>query len=312
MTDEPQLPKPLDDAMNRLRMHAAADVDVEAALTQVKARFGEAEVYELRTRKSIPERSWTGWRSNLIGVAAGLAVLAGGFAIWQATEGGGEAAPAVAAARVFETGVGQTDTIRLPDGTRAVMAPGTRLSVLTGYGERSRRVELAGEALFDVVHDDARPFSVLAGGATIRDIGTTFTVRHFEGADVEVAVTAGAVVLHASDKQEGEGIVLNAGDLGVLNRGGLTTLHTASVTDADTAFASGRLVFEDAPMAVVAAELERWYGITLRIDDPNIAAQHITASFRGESIQEVLDVIGLAIGVGIELHGDTAVARTPR
>jgi transmembrane sensor len=311
MNDEPLLPKPLDDAVSRLRADAAADVDVEAALQRVKARFGEAKVYELPTRKSIPERSSMGWRSNLIGVAAGIAVLAAGALIWRATQRGPDAPAPMIAAQTFETGVGETDSLRLPDGTRVVLAPGSRLGFASDYGSKTRRVELLGEALFDVAHDDARPFSVLAGTATIRDIGTTFTVRHFDEANIEVAVTRGSVVLHRSDRQEREGIVLRAGDLGVFNRG-LATLHRAAVTAADTAFVSGRLVFEETPMPVVAAELQRWYGVTLRLDDREVASQHITASFKGEPVREVLNVIGLAIGVGIELHGDTAVARAQR
>ena len=311
MNDEPLLPKPLDDAVRRLRGEAAADVDVEAAMQRVKARFGEAKVYELPTRKSIPERSSIGWRSNLIGLAAGIAVLAAGALVWRATQTGSEESAPMVAAQTFETGIGETDTLRLPDGTRVVMAPGSRLAFAADYGSKTRRVELLGEALFDVTHDDARPFSVLAGSATIRDIGTTFTVRHFRDANVEVAVTKGSVVLHRSDRQEREGVVLRAGDLGIFNRG-LATLHRAAVTAADTAFVNGMLVFEETPMPAVAAELQRWYGITLRIDDPKIASQHITASFKGESVREVLNVIGLAIGVGIELHGDTAVARAQR
>ena len=311
MNDDPLLPKPLDDAVSRLRGDVAADVDVEAALQRVKARFGEANVYELPTRKSIPERSLTGWRSNLIGLAAGIAVLAAGALLWRATQPGPDASAPMVAAQTFETGVGETDSLRLPDGTRVVLAPGSRLAIAGDYGRKARRVELLGEALFDVVHDDARTFSVLAGTATIRDIGTTFTVRHFREASIEVAVTQGSVVLHRSDRQEREGVVLRAGDLGIFNRG-LATLHRAAVTAADTAFVSGRLVFEETPMPVVAAELARWYGITLRIDDPKIASQHITASFKGESVREVLNVIGLAIGVGIELHGDTAVTRAER
>lgn len=312
MNEEPKLPKPLDDAISRLRMDAAADVDVERALKRVKARFGEAKVYELPARKSIPERSWRSWRSNLIGVAAAVMVLAGGALLWRASQAGTDAGTQIASTQVFETGVGQTDTVRLEDGTRVVLAPRSRVSVAADYGRPARRVKLTGEALFDVVHDDAHPFSVLAGTATIRDIGTTFTVRHFGEASIEVTVTAGSVVLHATTKQEREGIILHAGDHGVLDAGGLATLHQAAVTDADTAFASGRLVFAETPLSAVAAELERWYGITLRIEDPALAAQHITASFRGESVREVLNVIGLAIGVGIELHGDTAVARAQR
>jgi transmembrane sensor len=59
----------------------------------------------------------------------------------------------------------------------------------------------------------------------------------------------------------------------------------------------------------VAAELKRWYGVELRIDDATLASHHVTASFNGEPVQEVLNVLGLALGARIELNGNTAHVR---
>ncbi|MGQ0813422.1 MAG: FecR family protein [Gemmatimonadota bacterium] len=308
MSHDPEPGEPLDAAVRRLQQDAEADVDVESALKRVKGRFRDAQIHELR----LPERSAPRWRRTLIAMAAAIVALIGAPLLWQALQDGYSDATQATVAQVYETGVGETDSLRLSDGTRVVLAPNSRLSVAEEYGVRARLVELTGEALFDVTHDDAKPFSVRAGAATIRDLGTTFTVRNIGDADIEVAVTAGSVVLHDRTRQESEGVVLRAGDLGVLNRGGLAMLFLAGVTDADTAFVHGRLVFRETSMVEVAAELERWYGVMLRIEDPTVASHHITASFKGEPIREVLNVIGLALGARIELNGDTAIVRAQR
>ena len=58
----------------------------------------------------------------------------------------------------------------LSDGTRVIIGPLSSVKIAAGYGQASREVEVSG-AWFDVVHDESRPFTVHAGGATIVDIG---------------------------------------------------------------------------------------------------------------------------------------------
>lgn len=308
MNEEPELPENIEAAVRRMRDRAAADIDVEAALKRVKPRLGEPNVYEFPVQMSIPERIRAGWRRTSMGAAA-VVLLAAGAWWWQATRSDPATVPTFAAQQ-HETGVGETRTLDLPDGTRVVLGPASRIGIGAEYGGDARVVMLAGEALFDVVHDDARPFSVRAGSATIRDIGTTFTVRT-AATGIEVAVTAGSVVLHATARPEQEGVVLRAGDLGELDAIGRATKLAGRVTDADTAFTSGRLVLEETTLENAALALKRWYGITL-VAEPDLTQRHITASFRNEPVQEVLDIIGLALGARIELRGDTAVVRAQR
>ena len=71
----------------------------------------------------------------------------------------------------------------------------------------------------------------------------------------------------------------------------------------------GRLVYHDAPIAEVRADLRRWYGLELRLTDSALDARHLTATFEGESADAVLRVIGLALGADVERRGDTAVVR---
>jgi transmembrane sensor len=82
----------------------------------------------------------------------------------------------------------------------------------------------------------------------------------------------------------------------------------AAAVETDLAWTRGRLVFEDASMARVTADLRRWYGVELRIDDPALALRTVRTEFpAGESVDEVLRVIGLALGAEVEMRGDTAV-----
>jgi transmembrane sensor len=299
-----QLLDALDARLSSVAAAPPAGLDVERALSRVRARMHEPEVIPLpRPAQPVQEHARAPSRRTLLKVAAVVTVAIGGSLIWQALRVGAPPAQAL----TYETAVGQTESIALADGSQVLLGPDSRITVAAGYGQASRDLELTGEARFEVIHDDARPFTVLAGAARIEDLGTVFTVRAAGDGEVRVVVTEGSARLAAATAAAGSGVVLNAGDRGRIVGEGAPVAETAAAVETDLAWTRGRLVFEDATMERVAADLRRWYGVELRIDDPVLAGRTVRAEFAGESVDEVLRVIGLALGAEIEMRGDTAV-----
>ncbi len=293
-----QLLATLDQSLRGLAFHPPADLDVEAAWARVCGRLHEAQVRPLVRKR---------WLVMGLRAAAVVAIVFGATVLWRRTE-------VHFRGRLYATAVGQTDSLRLPDGSRVLLGPASRLTLGADYQSAGREVQLVGEALFDVVHDAARPFTVRVGPAVIQDRGTTFAVRD-DGGEVHVVVTSGSVLLHRAPSRQpgtpgsGEGVVLKAGDRGTVGPFGEAVAERAAATLDDLAWTRGRLVFNNAPLSLVAADLRRWYGIELRIAEPPLAGRHLTASFAGESAPQVLSIIGLALGARIERRGDTAVVR---
>jgi transmembrane sensor len=302
----------LDDALGRLAFAPPADLDVESALRRTRERMREPEVIPLAPRAPrAPRRTgWAAaWGSPALRAAAVVVLLVGtALVFWSLRERGGTRAPGLAA-RSYATAVGERDSLRLPDGTRVLLAPGSRLEVAAGYGGRTREVELRGEALFEVPHDEARPFTVRAGPALVRDLGTRFVVRSDGAGGVGVVVTEGAVQLRPAAAPADTGVVLLRGDRGVLPPAGRARAERAAAREDDLAWTRGRLVFRDAPVERVAADLRRWYGVELRVADPALAGRRLTASFAGEPREQVLRVVALALGAELELRGDVATLR---
>jgi transmembrane sensor len=281
------------------RLSAAPAVDVEAALRRVRARFEEPEVIALPVRAA--------WRPVAFAAAAALMLLVGATLLWQAIRGRSPAP--VAPARDYATAVGQLDSVQLSDGSRIVLAPGSRVHVAAGYGGQARSLELEGEALFEVRHDAARPFTVRSGGAEITDLGTRFTVRsNAEG--VEVVVSAGSVSMRDTTRGAPRGVTLTAGSVGTLSKAQQQpAVRRAAPAEQQASWTSHRLVFDNVPLARVRDDLRRWYGLTLQVADSTLLARHLKAEFTSETPQQVLDVIALALGAVIERRGDTATIR---
>ena len=260
----------------------ASPVDVEAALRRVKTRMHAA--------------SPAPWRKYAVFAAAAAVILVAGVLVTRRTT---PERPVVVAAHTHTTQVGERREILLDDGTQVTLGPATRLVV------RGREAELSGEALFSVVHDRMRPFTVRAGDAVIRDIGTEFTVHNDPGEAVRVVVSEGSVQL----SHGGDTVTLVRGDVGVVDTTGRVAASPGAATDDDLAWTLGRLVFRNASVPELAADLRRWYGVELRVTDTALLRRHFTGSFARESATRVVDVIALALGARVDRRGDTAFIR---
>jgi transmembrane sensor len=279
---------------------SATPIDVEGALTKVKARFGEATVIPFTSRADD-----TGSRRTmfaLLKVAAAGVIIIGGTALWQSLR----RSESNAEARTYATSVGERRQVLLDDGTRVLLGPTTRLVVL-GDAKDQRLVSLDGIAYFNVVHDPSRPFTVRAGGINIQDVGTAFAVESDDSAGTRVAVDSGSVAIGAADQRRVRGAVLNARDRASVDAQGVVSIERSAVSADDLAWTEGRLVFRDSPLVFVGAELYRWYGVRLKVADSSLANLHLTASFSGEPVDRVLNVIGLSLGARIERQGNVAI-----
>jgi len=264
-----------------------SDAQVEAALARVKTRMRAPAL----TTKTTP------WRRYVAMAAAAAIVATAGLLLTQRGRRADSIAPATL---TYSTAVGERKELLLHDGTQVMLGPASRL-VVTG-----RAAEVQGEAFFSVVHDSLRPFTVRAGTALIRDIGTEYTVHSDAGNMVRVVVSEGIVaLLHQRDS-----VILSRGDVGTLDTLGQVQARRGAATDDDLAWTLGRLVFRDASVTELAADLRRWYGVQLRVTDSALLRRHFTGSFSRESPDRVLDVIALALGARVERRGDTAFVRT--
>jgi len=280
---------------------SATAMDVESALTKVKARFGEAKVIPFNQRHAEAESRRT--LIALAKVAAAAVIIVGGTVLWQRIR----LLEYNSNGQTFATSVGERRQVVLTDGTQVLLGPTSRLVVAKTGNNDLRLVTLDGSAYFSVVHDPSRPFTVKAGAISIQDVGTAFAVESDDSAGTRVAVDSGSVAIGAADQKHSRGAVLNARDRAIVDAQGVVSVERSAVSEDDLAWIQGRLVFRDAQLILVGAELYRWYGVRLRVADSYLANLHLTASFSGEPVDRVLNVIALSLGARIERQGNVAI-----
>jgi transmembrane sensor len=157
------------------------------------------------------------------------------------------------------------------------------------FGGRDRRAALLqGEAIFSVAHDPRRPFAVVTGDRRITDVGTVFDVARLDHA-VRVTVQQGEVAVGGADAGAGGATTVPAG-LQLTHVDGAAGSNVRAVdTNAALAWRSGRLVYSDASLDAVVADLNRYFPTPIRVKDRKTAGLRFSGVLVLDSEGAVVD-----------------------
>ncbi|MBW6532542.1 FecR domain-containing protein [Sphingomonas sp. RRHST34] len=266
------------DAARSARYDAAVLALAGAERTVAQLPAGTS-VVATASQKPGPARPHAG---RWLGAAAAAAVIGAiGVTAWQ------ERAKPYA----VETRAGEQRVLALADGSSVILAGGSR--VMLDRADQRRAIVEAGEALFRVRHDAARPFRVDAGGLALTDIGTVFDVKR-AGALTRVAVSEGAVLVDP----DGAALRLDAGET-VVAEGDRLVEGRVAVSDVG-AWHEGRLAYDGAPLGEVAADLSRQLGRRVRVS-PAVATRQFQGTLDLPSLRSDPATLGALLDVRVHV-----------
>ena len=272
------------------RLHAAMQAEPVVA-----RRRASPPALRLFVSPPTPRR----WRiAQWLSVAAACAVVGLGTARREPRK----TAPVVSQpeVRTYSTDARQRTDLRLADGTRVRMAPGSTVRFVVGSDPPRRDVYLQGEAYFDVAHDSTRPFTVYAGNASARDIGTAFSVRSYaEDRATRVVVREGEVALSGAG-------VLKAGDVGRLGSTGRVTVSRGANVAALLSWVTGAYTWDyhDTELDQIIGDIQRWKGVEVAVSDSAFLRMPFTGSLQGMSSAEAVGTVAASFGLSVTVDGD--------
>lgn len=211
--------------------------------------------------------------------------------------------------RAITTAMGQRVNLTLSDGTKVLLNAGSTLRLPKVFEPDEREVFLEGQAYFNVEENTERPFVIHSGGAKTRVLGTSFSVRAYpEDSDIMVAVEKGRVSFEAAEASGQERVILNKNELGRFNAKS-RHIESSPINDLKLylGWVDGYLKFKEAPLGEVATELERRYGVEVTFADSQLKERSLTALLKSRSIQNVLDVIKMSLGIEYRLDENQVV-----
>ena len=200
---------------------------------------------------------------------------------------------------------GTTKKIVFPDNSKVFLDAGSFLTYSDRFGEKLREVSLEGEGYFEITENPHIPFIVHAGDAVIKVIGTKFNVRAWTSSHmVKVVVEEGKVLFCSKDDSEDNSVIIAKNQLSTLLENGKPQEPQVVDVSQYLGWMNHAMNFHDVPLNEILQQLERWYNVTINIDNKSLLFAPVTINIPEQrSIEEYLNLIGSIFGLNYEISG---------
>lgn len=185
------------------------------------------------------------------------------------------------------TAWGQQYVLTLPDGSRVWLNAGTSLHFPTAFTGNDRRVELKGEAYFEVSHNKEKPFKVVTDKAEVTVLGTHFNISAYEEEPVMQTTLLEGSVLVKNNHDEKR--LIPGQQATIKEAGGLVNVSKGDPAVA-IAWKNGLFEFKNLGIEAIMRELQRWYNID--VSYKYITKDTFVASIqRSDSLPDLLKLL---------------------
>jgi len=195
----------------------------------------------------------------------------------------------------------------LPDGTKVWLNAASSLKYPTAFYGNERRVELTGEAYFEVSKNAAKPFFVKTAAQTVEVLGTHFNINSY--ADEKATKTTlleGSVKVYSSANQLSVKLVPGQQALNILNQ--LQVIRDADVDEA-VAWKNGKFMFRNTDLQTIMRQLSRWYDVDVEYQG-NVTARHYIGSInRNVPVSQVFQILKTS-GINFTIYGRKIIVKS--
>ena len=231
---------------------------------------------------------------------------------------------------------GSKTKVILPDSSTVWLNAGTRLKYPAHFDGSTRHVFLQGEGFFDVTEDSQHPFVVNSNGLNIKVLGTKFNLKaNADDNFIETTLVEGVIEILGlkEDINSQNNLMLQPGQILTLRKEneryevqsiqevGLSipeemnkpvkiksaNLQEKADVEKATAWTENRLVFVKERFGDVKTKLERWYGVTIEIKDPEISDYRITGTFENQTVEQVMNALSIVDSWTFEINKNHVV-----
>ena len=195
--------------------------------------------------------------------------------------------------------------LTLSDGTKVWLNAESSLRFPASFFGNERRVDLIGEAYFEVAKDTAKPFRIrIAQQGEVKVLGTHFNINSYKDeSTVNTTLLEGSIEFSVNKfKKTGFKIKLVPGQQAELNKQGELTLHDNIDLEQVVAWKNGSFAFKNADLKTIMRQVMRWYDVEV-VYAKNVPERTFTADIsRAKNLNAMLKILELS-NIHFKLEG---------
>ena len=222
-------------------------------------------------------------------------IKSGDGQIQYASAGNDETAEKAMVYNILSTPRGGQYRLKLQDGTNVWLNAGSSIRYPTTFLGKERKVEITGEAYFEIAKNADMPFRVsvtdpIAGEkpTEIEVLGTGFDVNAYKDeADLKTTLIEGAIKVTSG----AAAVTLKPSQQAIVSSGKAIQTIRLENTEQTIAWKNGSFEFDDADIPSIMRQISRWYDVDVEYDGKG-PADHFTGTFsRKTSLAGVLQIL---------------------
>ena len=272
------------------------DIDVKADFKRLQQRIRAQKAKQNTEPKIRSINSRQQWFA--IAAAIILAITAGW---WLTNDDHGAIEQSL---QIAQTSIGEKREILLVDGSKVWLNENSRLSFPTSFSSNQRKVELEGEAFFEIEKNPDAPFTIEMAEANVTVLGTSFNINaRAENPQLAVIVRTGKVRLQSN--QNKESLILIKGEKGLLDVKSHVLEKQKEADSNDFAWQTGVLRFKGKPLSEVIDIINDFYKGEATISQISMRQCLFDGRLQEENLQGALESIADAFQMTITQKSET-------
>ncbi|WP_127125833.1 FecR family protein [Pseudoflavitalea rhizosphaerae] len=187
----------------------------------------------------------------------------------------------------------------LPDGSSLVLNSGASIIYPKEFTGTTRRLQLQGEAWFNIQQRPNWPFIIQAGPVQVKILGTSFNILENKDSIV-VSLASGAVRLCAGP----DSLTLQPGQQGIYDIAARRFTLASKYNHNQTGYATRVFDFHNASLEEIAARISKAYGINIIFNNKALATCTMSSTFENQSIDYIMNVIAATLNIEYRIENN--------
>jgi ferric-dicitrate binding protein FerR (iron transport regulator) len=197
--------------------------------------------------------------------------------------------------------------IVLPDGTRVWLNSASSLRYPAAFVGNERRVELSGEAYFEVSKDPNKPFYVKTATQTVTVLGTHFNINSYPD-EISAKTTLLEGSVKVTGNSNGVSAKLKPGEQAVNTVNAIEVKENADIDEA-VAWKNGKFLFRNTDLHTIMRQLSRWYDVDVEYQG-NVVQKHYRGRIsRNVPVSDIFQILKTS-GINFTIDGRKIIVRS--
>jgi len=198
----------------------------------------------------------------------------------------------------------------LSDGSIVWLNPKSKVIYPQSFTSTQRKVQMQGEAFFEISSDPGRPFIIHSGNVITRVWGTSFRIRAYDNIPVEISVVTGKVSVQLQTKEDSELILLPQQTATYSKAADLLKKGIEQKTSGMSIWQKETLTFDNEPIRDVIKVLNTQFKVNISTADEKLLDYFLKADFTDQSLPSILEMLRKSLNVENEINDDGIILYT--